>query len=34
MTSGGLLAAVPGAMEGGVEVGRLVEGPAGAISVR
>ena len=34
MTSGGLLAATPGAMDGGVEIGRLVEGPAGAISVR
>jgi selenide,water dikinase len=33
MTSGGLLAAVPGSMPGWV-VGRLVEGPAGAIRVR
>jgi selenide, water dikinase len=33
MTSGGLLAAVPGGMAAGVEVGRLVEGPAGTISV-
>src|SRR5437764_13987292 len=33
MTSGGLLAAVDGPMETGVEVGRLVDGPAGAISV-
>jgi selenophosphate synthase len=32
MTSGGLLAAAPGAMEGWT-VGRLVDGPAGAISV-
>jgi selenide,water dikinase len=31
MTSGGLLAAVPGRMDAGVEVGRLVEGPPGAI---
>ena len=34
MTSGGLLAAVEGAMDVGVEIGRLVAGPAGAISVR
>jgi selenide,water dikinase len=34
MTSGGLLAAVPGGMDAGVEIGRLVEGPAGSISVR
>ena len=34
MTSGGLLAAVPGQMAGAVEIGRLVEGPAGTISVR
>jgi selenide,water dikinase len=33
MTSGGLLAAVPGPMDLGVEVGRLVDGPAGTISV-
>ena len=33
MTSGGLLAAVPGPMETGVEIGRLVDGPAGTISV-
>jgi selenide,water dikinase len=32
MTSGGLLAAVPGTMEGWV-VGRLVAGPPGAINV-
>jgi len=31
MTSGGLLAAVPGAMDSGVEIGRLVDGPAGTI---
>jgi len=34
MTSGGLLAAVDGPMETGVEIGALVEGPAGSISVR
>jgi selenide,water dikinase len=34
MTSGGLLAAVPGPMDLGVEIGRLVDGPAGTISVR
>ena len=34
MTSGGLLAAVDGPMDVGVEIGRLVAGPAGAISVR
>jgi selenide,water dikinase len=34
MTSGGLLAAVPGAMETGAEIGRLLDGPAGTISVR
>ena len=34
MTSGGLLAAVPGEMELGAEVGRLVEGEPGTISVR
>jgi len=34
MTSGGLLAAVPGPMSLGVEIGRLVDGPAGTISVR
>jgi selenide,water dikinase len=33
MTSGGLLAAVPGEMSVGVEIGRLVEGAAGAIEV-
>ena len=33
MTSGGLLAAVPGAMEG-FAVGRLVEGEPGAVVVR
>jgi selenide,water dikinase len=33
MTSGGLLAAVPGDMEGWA-IGRLVDGPAGTISVR
>src|SRR4051794_40071929 len=33
MTSGGLLAAVPGAMDAGVEIGALVDGPAGTISV-
>jgi selenide,water dikinase len=33
MTSGGLLAAVPDGMDGGVEVGRLVDGPPGAISL-
>ena len=33
MTSGGLLAAVPGDMPG-FAIGRLVEGPAGAISLR
>jgi selenide, water dikinase len=33
MTSGGLLAAVPGEMAAGVEVGRLVDGPPGTISV-
>ena len=32
MTSGGLLAAVPGPMEG-ARIGRLVDGPAGAITV-
>ena len=37
MTSGGLLAAVPPARGGevpGAVIGRLVDGPAGAISVR
>jgi selenide, water dikinase len=34
MTSGGLLAAVPEEMERGVEVGRLVKGEPGTISVR
>jgi selenide,water dikinase len=34
MTSGGLLAAVPGEMALGVEIGRLVDGPAGTISLR
>jgi selenide,water dikinase len=33
MTSGGLLAAVPAPMGLGTEIGRLVEGPAGTISV-
>src|SRR3954470_2129127 len=33
MTSGGLLAAVPGPMAVGVEIGRLVDGAAGTISV-
>jgi selenide,water dikinase len=33
MTSGGLLAAVPDGMDAGVEIGRLVEGPAGTISL-
>jgi selenide,water dikinase len=33
MTSGGLLAAVPDGMEIGVEVGRLVDGPAGTITL-
>jgi selenide,water dikinase len=34
MTSGGLLAAVAGDMALGTEIGRLVDGPAGTISVR
>ena len=34
MTSGGLLAAVPGEMGLGVEIGRLVAGAPGSISVR
>jgi selenide, water dikinase len=33
MTSGGLLAAVPGGMDAGVEIGRLVDGPAGTIAL-
>jgi selenide,water dikinase len=33
MTSGGLLAAVPGGMGAGVEIGRLVDGPAGSITL-
>jgi selenide,water dikinase len=33
MTSGGLLAATPAAMGLGTEIGRLVDGPAGTISV-
>jgi selenide,water dikinase len=33
MTSGGLLAAVPDGMDAGVEIGRLVDGPAGTITL-